>query len=92
MALTQDNRRTITIPQEVGPMLYHTSVIFNSLDKSRDEGDYKCNVDVMIERENSQLKIMNSASKTIVVPSECHLNKLYTTFLYPFANDYHNYK
>ncbi len=62
MALTQDNRRTITIPQEVGPMLYHTSVIFNSLDKSRDEGDYECNVDVMIERENSQLRIMNSAS------------------------------
>ncbi len=91
-ALTQDNRRTITMPQEVGPMLYHTSIIFNSLDKSRDEGDYECNVDVMIERENSQLRIMNSASKTMVVPSECHLNKLYTMFLYPFATYYHHYK
>ncbi len=91
-ALTQDSRRTITMPQEVGPMLYHTSIIFHSLDKSRDEGDYECNVDVMIERKNSQLRIMNSASQTIVVPSECHLNKLYTTFLHPFENDYHHYK
>ncbi len=66
------------MPQEVGPMLYHTSIIFNSLDKSRDEGDYECNVDVAIERENSQSIIMNSASKTITVPSECYLNKLYT--------------
>ncbi len=78
-ALTQDNRRTITMPQEVGPMLYHTSIIFNSLDKSRDEGDYECNIDVMIERENGQLRIMNTASKTIAVQSECDL-KLYTTF------------
>ncbi len=78
-ALTQDHRRTITTPQEVGPMLYHTSIIFNSLDKSRDEGDYECNVNVMIERENGQLRIMNTASKTIAVQSECDL-KLYTTY------------
>ena len=45
----------------MGPVLY-TSIIFNSLDKSRDEGDFECNVDVIIERENSQSIIMNSAS------------------------------
>ncbi len=64
----------------MGPMLY-TSIIFNSLDKSGDEGDFECNVDVIIERENSQSIIMNSASKTITIPTECNLNKLYTTFL-----------
>ncbi len=26
-ALTQDSRRTITMPRKVGPMLYHTSII-----------------------------------------------------------------
>ncbi len=78
-ALTQDNRRTITMPQEVVPMSYHTSIIFHSLDKSRDEGDYECNVDVIIERENGQLRIMNAASKTIAVQSEWDLT-LYTTY------------
>ncbi len=42
-------------------MLY-TSIILNSLDKSGDEGDFECNVNVIIERENSQSIIMNSAS------------------------------
>ncbi len=73
-ALTQDNRRTITMPQEVGPMLYHTSIIFNSLDKSRDEGDYECNVDVIVERESSHLTIKDSASMSITVSSKCYLN------------------
>ncbi len=75
-ALTQDNRRTITMPQEVGPMLYHTSIIFNSLDKSRDEGDYKCSVDVIIAREDQKLTISNFSNTVIVVPSKFKISLL----------------
>ncbi len=68
-ALTQDNRRTITMPQEVGPMLYHTSIIFHSLDKSRDEGDYECVVNVMMERNDKQFTIANHSTTKIHLQS-----------------------
>ncbi len=79
-ALTQDSRRTITMPQEVGPMLYHTSILFHSLDKSRDEGDYECNVDVIFVRVDHELTISNSSNTVIVVPSK--FNFVFALILY----------
>ncbi len=64
----QDNRRTITMPQEVGPMLYHTSIIFNSLDKDRHEGDYECNVEIIFYRESQDTIETNNIDKVIDMP------------------------
>ncbi len=58
------------MPQEVGPMLYRTSIIFNSLDKIRDEGDYKCSVDVIFAREDQKLTISKFSNTVIAVPSK----------------------
>ncbi len=78
MALTQDNRRTITMPRKVGPILYHTSIILQSLDKNRDEGVYYCTADVIVVRERQNFTKAISTNKTIFVPSKfnwiIHLN------------------
>ncbi len=77
-ALTQDNRRTITIPRKVGPMLYHTSIILQSLDKNRDEGVYYCTADVIVVRERQNFTKTISTNHPIFVPSKfnwiIHLN------------------
>ncbi len=64
------------MPQEVGPMLYHSSIIFNSLDKSRDEGDYACNVDVTFAIEGQEFIISNFSNTVIVVPSKFNFSLL----------------
>lgn len=53
-------------------MLYHTSILFHSLDKNRDEGEYECNVNIDFEREDKEFRMSNSTNKAVVVPSEFH--------------------
>ncbi len=78
MALTQDNRRTITMTRKVGPMLYHTNIILQSLDKNRDEGVYYCTADVIVVRERQNFTKAISTNKPIFVRSKfnwiIHLN------------------
>ena len=55
---------------EVGPMQYQTSVLFNSMDKARDEGLYICNVEALFQQKNNTVKKMIQLSHNIDVQSE----------------------
>ena len=45
--LTSNSRLTVgEEPVEVGPLLYQTSLVFNSLDGGEDNGNYTCSVTV----------------------------------------------
>ena len=70
--LTSSNRVTVgEWPVEVGPGHYHTSVVFNSLDSTRDEGEYTCAVRVTYSSEGFPDVITEStASLSITVPSK----------------------
>ena len=58
-------------PVEVGPGQYQTSVVFNSLDSTRDEGEYTCAVSVTYSSEGSPDVITEStATRSITVPSK----------------------
>ena len=47
-SLTTNSRVTVDKgPVEVGPLQYQTSLLFESLDKTRDEGNYTCSVHVI---------------------------------------------
>ena len=47
-SLTTNRRVTVDKgPVEVGPLQYQTSLLFESLDKTRDEGNYTCSVHVI---------------------------------------------
>ena len=58
-------------PVEVGPGHYQTSVVFNSLDSTRDGGEYTCAVRVTnsIEGFADVIKV-STASRSITVPSK----------------------
>ena len=59
------------LPVQVGPQLYHTSVLFNSLDKVRDEGEYMCAVSVTLRLEGYQnVTTESTATRSITVPSK----------------------
>ena len=46
-ALTSNSRLTVgEEPVEVGPLLYQSSLVFNSLDRRGDNGNYTCSVTV----------------------------------------------
>ena len=56
---------------EVGPGHYQTSVVFKSLDSTRDEGEYTCAVRVTNSIEGFADVIKEStASRSITVPSK----------------------
>ena len=56
---------------EVWPGHYQTSVVFNSLDSTRDEGEYTCAVRVTNSIEGFADAIKEStASRSITVPSK----------------------
>ena len=59
------------LPVQVGPQLYQTSVLFISLDKSRDEGEYMCAVSVTLSLEGYQDVITEStATRSLTIPSK----------------------
>ena len=70
--LTSTSRVTVgEWPVEVGPGHYQTSVVFNSLDSTRDEGEYTCAVRVTNRIEGFADAIKEStASRSITVPSK----------------------
>ena len=64
-------------PVEVGPLQYQTSLLFESLDKTRDEGDYTCSVHVIHSLEGFLDAVTDTvASLSITVPSKSCLNNI----------------
>ena len=51
-------------------MQYQTSILFNSLDKARDEGLYICKVEALFQQRNNTVKKMIQLSHNIEVQSE----------------------
>ena len=70
--LSSNSRVTVVeLPVQVGPRLYQTSVLFNSLDKIRDEGEYMCAVSVTLSLEDYQDVITEStATRSLTIPSK----------------------
>ena len=55
---------------EVGSMQYQTSVLFNSMDKARDEGLYIFKVEALFQLKNNTVKKNIQLSHNIEVQSE----------------------
>ena len=71
------------LPVQVGPRLYQTSVLFNSLDQTRDEGEYMCAVSVTLRLEGYQDVITEStATYSLTVPSKFIDTNSYLILLY----------
>ena len=70
-SLVTDRRRTIVESYMVAPLQYKTSLLFNSLDKSRDEGEYMCGLQVSIQQARLDTFFWEmTLSHTIEIPSE----------------------
>ena len=70
--ISSNSRITVEeLPVKVGPQLYHTSVLFNSLDQTRDEGEYMCAVGLTLSLEGYQdITTESTATRSITVPSK----------------------
>ena len=59
------------LPVQVGPQLYHTSVLFNSLDEVRDEGEYMCAVSLVLSLDGYEdITTESTATRLVTVPSK----------------------
>ena len=66
------------LPVQVGSQLYQTSVLFNSLDRMRDEGEYMCAVSVTLRLEGYQdVTTESTATQSITVPSKYVIINVY---------------
>ena len=55
----------------VAALQYQTSLLFNSLDKSRDEGEYMCGLQVSIHHDGLNTFFWEmTLARTIMIPSE----------------------
>ena len=79
-AIDNDFDRNVVELFEVGPMQYRTSVIFNSLDKARDEGLYICKVEALYQQRNNTLKKKIQFSHNIELQSELIVLKILLYF------------
>ena len=70
--LTSNSRLTVKEdPVQVGPLLYQTSLVFNSLDRRLDNGNYTCSVTVnAIPDSVSVRSAAVSTTKAITVESK----------------------
>ena len=69
------------LPVQVGPRLYQTSVLFNSLDKIRDEGEYMCTVSVTLRLEGYQdVTTGSTATRSLTIPSKSFHTNLYSIY------------
>ena len=55
---------------EVGPLLYQSSLVFNSLDGDRDDGNYTCSVTVSPIDTSNLLPVTVTATHTVSVESK----------------------
>ena len=69
-AIDNDFDRNVVELFEVEDMQYQTSVLFNSLDKTRDDGQYTCAVEAMFQQQNVTFIKAIQLSYTIEVQSE----------------------
>ena len=69
-AIDNDSDRNVVELIEVGAMQYQTSVLFNSLDKVRDEGLYTCKVEALFLQRNNTVKKKIQLSHNIELQSE----------------------
>ena len=59
------------LPVQVEPRLYQTSVLFNSLDKIRDEGEYMCAASLTLSLEGYQDVVIGStATRSLTILSK----------------------
>ena len=68
--IVADSRRNIFRPIELRPNQYQTSMVINSLDKNRDEGEYTCSTEVTIHRVQNDTILTNATARTIFIASE----------------------
>ena len=69
-ALDNNIDRNVVELYEVGTQQYQTSLLFNSLDKARDEGLYTCNIEAVFQQRNSTLVKKIQLSHNIEVQSK----------------------
>ena len=75
-AIDNDFDRNVVELFEMEAMQYQTSVIFNSLDKARDDGQYiLCAVEAMFQQQNITIRKRIQLSHTIEVQSEFIVDK-----------------
>ena len=68
--LTSNSRLTVgEEPVEVGPLLYQSSLVFNSLDGGEDNGNYTCSVNAILDSINVRGAAV-STTKDITVESK----------------------
>ena len=79
--LTTNTRVTVDEgPVTVGPLQYQSSLLFKSLDKTRDKGDYSCSVHVIHSLEGFLDAVTNTAvSRFITVQSKSNHNTIIET-------------
>ena len=69
-ALDNNIDRNVVELFEMGTQQYRTNVLFNSLDKARDEGLYTCNIEAVFQQRNSTLVKKIQLSHNIEVQSK----------------------
>ena len=79
--LTTNSRVTVDEgPVAVGPLQYQTSLLLNSLDKTRDMGNYTCTVHVIHSLEGFQDAVTDTAvSRFITVQSKSNPSNIIDT-------------
>ena len=79
--LTTSSRVTVDEgPVAVGPLQYQTSLLLNSLDNTRDMGNYTCTVHVIHSLDGFQDAVTNTAvSRYITVQSKSNHNNIIDT-------------
>ena len=82
-SLTTNSRVTLDEGAvEVGPLQYQTSLLFKSLDKTRDEGTYTCSVHVIHSLEGFLDAVTDTAaSRSILMHSKSDLNNIIDTYI-----------
>ena len=65
-----NNRLMVIGAYQVTPLFYQSILVFNSLDKTMDEGAYICNIDVSVYRGQSTINIQKSVTRSLSVPSK----------------------
>ena len=72
-AIDSNSGRTVVEVFKVGKMQYQTSILFNALDKSTDEGKYTCTVKAIFKQRRNGTLIKNIESSHIM-EVDCEFN------------------
>lgn len=70
ISIVPDNHLTITDPFQLKPMQYQTILLFNSLDKNRDDGEYTCSSEVTVYHKQNVSILRDALTCEIIVQSK----------------------